>query len=64
MPTPAQLDPRELFRGLLRAPRLAGRLLPVLTKMGAAFALYAGHPTDPRHLERWTAMVRRLYRDP
>lgn len=47
-------------RALVRAPRLAARLAPVLGRMAAAQALYRSYPADPTQRARWSTWAARL----
>lgn len=56
-------SPRRLaaqVRGLLRSPRLARRLAPVLARMLAAQALYRSYPADLTQRARWSTWAARL----
>jgi menaquinone-9 beta-reductase len=54
----AQLPGR--LRGLLRSPRLAAKLTPVLARMIAAQGLYRSYPDDPTQRARWRTWAARL----
>jgi flavin-dependent dehydrogenase len=56
-------SPRELaakVQGLVRSPRLAARLAPVLARMVAAQAIYRSYPADPTQRARWSTWAARL----
>jgi flavin-dependent dehydrogenase len=56
-------SPRRLavqVAGVLRSPRLARRLAPVLARMAAAQALYGSYPDDVAHRARWSTWAARL----
>jgi flavin-dependent dehydrogenase len=56
-------SPRWLLgkaRGLVRSPRLAARLAPVLGRMAAAQALYRSYPADPTQRARWSTWAARV----
>lgn len=57
-PSPGQLAAQA--RGLLRSPRLARRLAPVLARMLAAQALYRSYPADVTQRARWSTWAARL----
>jgi flavin-dependent dehydrogenase len=63
------LNPAELaatLRGVATAPRLASRVLPTLTRMAPAVALYGRYPERPseRALGVWSRAAARLFGDP
>lgn len=56
-------SPRQLLaqaRGLVRSPRLAARLAPVLARMLAAQVTYRSYPADPTQRARWSTWAARL----
>lgn len=57
-PSPRQLAAQA--RGLLRSPRLARRLAPVLARLVAAQALYRSYPADVTQRARWSTWAARL----
>jgi menaquinone-9 beta-reductase len=56
-------SPRWLLgkaRGLVRSPRLAARLVPVLGRMAVAQAIYRSYPADRAQRSRWSTWAARL----
>lgn len=62
LPKPSPRMVREKIPAVLRAPRLAAKMLPFLGGMGGATALYAGFPRlEPARLA-WSKLIQRLLR--
>jgi hypothetical protein len=57
-PSPRRLAAQAL--GLLRSPRIARRIAPVLARMAAAQAIYRGYPEDATQRARWSTWAARV----
>ncbi len=62
------LSPSEIVRLLfasIKAPSLAGRMLPEVAKMNLVYRLYERYPrrAEPKHLKRWSRAVARIFNE-